>query len=543
MPKPRKRPGVVAYGELLAAEPAARTLTYRLLPYGTPGRTNRGTITAGPGSVRIPKRPDLLYGNVQHDRDLVASRFESITEDDGGLMATVNALPGNAGDDLLAEAEAGSRTGISVELGDVTIRDGRLVSADLLAAGHVVKPAFAGADLVAEDTDPDDVDDPDDDEDTDDVDDVDDEDQEDEDMPKPKPKTRDDVDEQTDDAGDVTAAHRGRRARVPAGGAGTRGKAGRKRSTRTADEHFEELAAAFAGGEPDTDVLAALDQGTEADLIDSSAPQWLDEVWQSRTHRQRFIPLFSPNPLNSLRGVGWRFAETTDAGDPAGTLAVPTVGPYAGYPAEPNSTEVKTEAVEWKADRLAGANEFDREFVDFDTPGFWRGFYRESANDASRKLDAAGLAHMVDPLNHTTLDDPTTSATVDEKTAVRLIVAGVLQIQERARPDFALIGTDLWRPMLMTERQAALEYLSIALGLDPSDGTLNQFQLVPSSDAALVGKVLVGSRESQDFYGPKTVRARTVNIANGGVQDGIFVYHKEFTGDQYSKVLVTPTGV
>lgn len=530
---PRKT-GITCYGELLAAEPAARTLTYRLLPYGKPGRTNRGTITAGPGSVRLPKRVDLLYGNVQHDRDLVASRFESITEDDEGLIATVRALPTKAGDDLLAEADAGSRTGISVELGDVTIRDGELVGADLLAAGHVVKPAFAGADLVAEDTEPDDQD-----ENTDDVDDVDDEDQEDEDMPKPN--TRDDVDE-TDAGGDVTAAHRGRRARVPAGGAGTRGKAGRKKAARTADEHFTELAAAFAGGEPDTDVLAALDQGVEADLIESSAPQWLDEVWSSRTHRQRFIPLFSQEPLNSLRGVGWRFAETTSAVDPAGTLAVPTVAAYAGYPAEPNSTEVKTEAVDWKADRLAGANEFDREFVDFDTPGFWRGFYRESGNDASRKLDAAGLAHMLNGANHTTLSDASTSATIDEKTAVRLIVAGVLQIQERARPDFALIGTNLWRPMLMTERQAALEYLSVALGLDPSDGTLNQFQLVPSSDAALAGKVLVGSRESQTFYGPKLVRARTVNIANGGIADGLFVYHKEFTGDRYSKVLVTPTG-
>lgn len=522
---------ITCYGELLASEPDARTLTFRLLPYGKPGRTNRGTLTAGPGSVNLPKRVDLLYGNRQHDRDLVASRFESITEDDDGLMATVRALPTEAGDDLLAEAQAGSRTGISVELGNVRIRDGKLISSDLLAAGHVVKPAWAGADLVAEDTDPDDVD-PDDD-DQDDSGDAGDDDQEDDDMPEDNDPTAGD--------GDLKAARRGRRARVPAGGAGTRGRSARKVHTMKADQVFDELAAAFAGGEPDTDVLAALDQGVQADLLPSAAPEWVGEVWASRTYRERFTPLFSPLPLNSLRGVGWKFAETTAGGDAAGTLAVPTVASYAGYPAEPNSTEVKTEAVSWTADRVAGANEFDRAFIDFDTPDFWSGFYRESANDAARKLDAAGLTHMLTGANHATYTAPAQFYVADAaKVALAAIAAGILAIQDRATPSHAIIGIDLWAPMLMTERQAALEYLTVLLGLDPSEGSLEGFSLRPSSHATVSGKVLVGSREAQEYRGPKLVRARTVNIANGGVQEGLYGYHKFLTRDPYSHVLVTP---
>lgn len=533
---------LTAYGELLASSTEDRTLTYRLLPYGEEGRTNRGRVTAGPGSVDVPDDVSTLVANLDHDRNQPAALFESVDEDAGGLIATVRALNTTRGDDLLAEAAAGVRRGISVELGRVHIRAGRLVSSVLRGAGALIRPAFPSAQLLAGDVGPDDDDDPTDHDQEDDmppknenqnpaVDDVDDDDQE------------DDVDE-TDGADDGdsleagdTAPGRRRAARGLRGGAGSRGRS--RRRPRSADDFFDTLAAAHSGGEADTDLLAALDEGVEADLISTSQPAWLGEIWSSRTHRQRFIPLFTNEPLNSLRGVGWKFAETTDAGDPAGTLATPTVGPYAGYPAQPVSTEVKTEAVDWKADRVAGANEFDREFIDFDTPGFWRGFYRESANDASRKLDAAARDHMLTPANHVTLTDAVTPAAIDEKTALSLIVAGVLAIQERAMPDFAIIGTDLYRPMLMTERQAALEYLSVALDLDPAEGRLDRFRFVPSSAAAVAGKVLVGASESQTFSGPKTVRARTVNISNGGVQDGLFAYYKAFTGDRYSKVLVS----
>lgn len=537
---------LTAYGELLAASTDDRTLTYRLLPYGEEGRTNRGRVTAGPGSVDVPDDVSTLVANLDHDRNQPAALFESVDEDEGGLIATLRALPTTRGNDLLAEAAAGVRRGISVELGRVHIRAGQLVSSVLRGAGALIRPAFPSAQLLAGDVGPEDDDTDPDQEDT---------------MPRPRENENqdpavddvdddqeDDVNETEDDdagedsdleAGDATPSRR-QPARALRGGAGSRSRS--RRRPRSADEFFDTLAAAHAGGEADTELLAALDEGVEADLISTSQPRWLGEIWSSRTHRQRFIPLFTNEPLNSLRGVGWKFAETT-AADTAGTLATPTVEPYAGYPAQPASTEVKTEAVDWKADRVAGANEFDREFIDFDTPGFWRGFYREAGNDASRKLDAAARDHMLDPTNHVTLTDAVTPAAIDAKTALSLIVAGVLAIQERAMPDFAIIGTDLYRPMLMTERQAALEYLSVALDLDPAEGRLDRFRFVPSAAAGVASKVLVGASESQTFSGPKTVRARTVNISNGGVQDGLFAYYKAFTGDRYSKVLVSKAAV
>lgn len=511
-----------ALGTLLEASVEDRTLRYRLLPYGEAGQTNLGTVTASAGALEVPEGE--LVANLEHDRTRPVARFVA-TEDDGGLDAVVRVLPTSAGDDLLVEASEGVRTGISVEIDRPVIRDGALVGGVLSGAGFVVSPAFPSAQLVASDvgdlegdddpTDPDTDDDPTDPEET-------------------------DVPTQTDEQPRATAA------RVPAGGAGARSRTRDRARPETAEDLFATLAAAYAGGEPDRGLLAALDQGIDADISSAQPPQWLDEVWSMRTHRQRFVPLYAAAPLTSLRGVGWRFAETTVTTDTAGTLATPTVDTYAGYPAQPASSEVKTEAVEWKADRIAGANEFDRAYVDFDTPGFWRGFYREVANDASRKLDAAALTHMLTAANYVAMTDADTIAGGSNglpayQVALSLIVTGVAAIQERSTPTFALVGADIWRPLVLTEKQNALEYLSVALGLDPESGVLEQFQLIPSAHATLKGKVLVGAREAHTLYGPKTVRASTIDIANGGVQEGLFAYHKEFTADKYSFALVGST--
>lgn len=534
-------------GSLLTADVDHRTLTYRLLPFGEEGRTNLGRVTASAGSVTLPDDVTTLVGNLEHDGTTPVSRIASITASDGGYDAVVRVLATTAGNDLLIEAAEGVRNGISVELADVTIRDGQLVAGTLTGYGHVTAPAFPSALMVAADAgDLPDDDQEDDDMDDDQIDELDDDQQDD--------GGQDDGGTAPLNAGRPNRAAR-RQARAPQGGAGARRRKNRDPGNpQSADEFFESLAAAFAGGAPDKGLLAALDNAVAADITPAGAPNWLGEVWNLRTHRQRFIPLYTPGPLNSLNGVGWKWAETTDTEDAAGTLATPTVGDWAGFDGttEIPSSEVKTEAVTWTASRLAGGNNVDRAFQDFSTqyPDFWRGFYREAANDLSRKLDAAALANQLNAANYVTLTDPVTiTGSTDPaddfpdrfKVALSLIVAGVLAIQDRATPDHALVGAGLWRDMTMTEQQAALAYLSLALGLDPADGTFENFRIVPSSHATLAGKVMVGASETQTFYGPKTVRADTVDIAKGGIATGLYGYYKAFTADKYTHVLVSPT--
>lgn len=139
------------YGELLTAAEETLTLTYRLLPYGEDGHTNMGTIRANKGSLTFPEDMTSLELNEQHDANRPIGFFESLTEDDSGLTASVRLIDTQAGRDSFKLAKAGLRKGISVEIANPVIRDGVLQAGRLTGAGLVVKPAFASAQLTAAD--------------------------------------------------------------------------------------------------------------------------------------------------------------------------------------------------------------------------------------------------------------------------------------------------------------------------------------------------------------------------------------------------------
>ncbi|WP_448072336.1 hypothetical protein [Georgenia yuyongxinii] len=138
-------------GTLLIASVDARTLTYRLLPYGEQGRTNVGRVTASKGSVTLPEDPSRLLLNLEHDRKRPVGKGVSIEDTDGGLVATFAIARTRAGDDLLEEAHEGLRAAVSVEIDSPVIRGGKLLAGLLTGAGAVVDPAFPSAQLVAAD--------------------------------------------------------------------------------------------------------------------------------------------------------------------------------------------------------------------------------------------------------------------------------------------------------------------------------------------------------------------------------------------------------
>lgn len=507
---------LTAYGSLLTASVDNRVLTYRLLPFGEQGRTNVGKITASKGTLTLPDATTLV-ANMEHDATRPVARFVTLTEEDTGLTASVRVLETTAGNDLLVEASEGVRTGISVEIDSPVIRDGALLGGTLTGAGFVTSPAFPSAQLVAADAG---------------------------DLPADAvtavtealttalqtitdsvvPADPNVVDPNAATAETSNGMEPNITAAAPAGLQAQAVSTDLK--IESANDLFAQLAGAHTTG--NTRMLAALDNAIAADVSATQNPQWASEIWSSRTHRQKYVGLFNPAPLTALKITGWKFT----------TGKTPTVDTYAGFPAQPTSTEVKTEAVTITASRVAGANAIDRAFVDFSTPEFWSGFYRESANDMSRKLDAAALAHMVTAGNFTDVDSSAVPAGVAK--AISYILDGVLAIGDIAVPDFAIVGTDLFRELALTKASDAIAYLTIALGLDPAEGRLDQFRIIQSSDAALTGGVLVGASEAHTFYGEKSVRIDTVNISTGGVETGVYGYHAENTGDARAFALVNP---
>jgi len=142
---------IQAQGHLLTASEDDRTLTYRLLPFGEPGRTNVGTITVQAGAVTVPEDVTALRINLEHEYRKPVGRFTSVTETEDGLEATIRVARTRDGDDALTLAAEGLRTGISVEIDSPVIKAGRLIAGTLTGAGLVVRPAFENALLTASD--------------------------------------------------------------------------------------------------------------------------------------------------------------------------------------------------------------------------------------------------------------------------------------------------------------------------------------------------------------------------------------------------------
>jgi hypothetical protein len=516
-------------GTLLSASTDDRTLTYRLLPFGEPGRTSLGTVTVAPGVVELPADVTAMSANLEHDRTRPVAKFVSVTESDEGLDAVVRVLATTAGNDLLVEAAEGVRTGISVEIDAPVIKAGALQAGVLDGAGFVTNPAFPSAQLAAADTE--------------------------------DPNTAD-----ADQAEDEAAAAAEEEGTVPEntavdetaqdnltasaprslGDVLKKTKAGGPGVPATVEEVARQLTArAFEVG-PEQAQRELVQANAEARLTaatgdilltDSEAaiqPTWLGEVWAQRTHRPKFASLFTPRPLTGPKAVGFVVTDGERG----------TVAPYAGGMAAIPTADFSTTPVEIDAVRYAGGNKVDRINVDFPNAAFWTAYYREQANNVSRNLDAAAIAHMVTPANYTALTAGAVTGTTVVDKVIGGIVDGILAIEERSVPDFALVPLTAYKELLMLRQQDILGYLAVSLGLDPTDGRIEQFKIVPTTNTAIETatgdkKVLVGATGAQEKFGERELRVESVNVGDGSVSTGLFGYFALHTGDAKSFQLVT----
>lgn len=483
---------LMALGTLLTASREARTLRYRLLPYGEPGRTNMGRVTAGPGSVTIPR--GALQVNRQHDKDRPVGLL--LAEDVGdGLEAVVNLTITQEANDALAAVEAGELPGISVELQDPVIRNGVLVSGTLVGAGLVEKPAFDSALLQAADDaapapDIEPVTEP----------------------ATPKQKEESRVTPEQMEQLLAALADQGAPSAPAPSGLSIRDIASAMSSDMTGK-------APAASGELHA---AALDVITKVDAFDKvNVPQYVGELKSKRRYIPRYIPLLDSADLTSTTIQGWRYVDgkTPQVGDWSQTA---TGTPPAEILPDIPTNEVKTELVTATAEFLAGGHEIGRIHYDLPTPGFLESYIRESDDDFMRKLDAKVLANITNAANLTAV----TAAGADADTVWSKLILGAHHVLETDLPEWAVVGPDLWRAAMNTTKLEALELLSSALGLE--EGQLDTFRLIgaPVSATALNGTVLVGSRATATLHtlpgGPTRVEA--INVQKGAVDHGVYGY-------------------
>lgn len=520
---------LIVAGELLKASADDRILSYRLLPFGSPGRTNLGKLTASASSVTVPADVTGLVVNMEHDDTRPVGKFAQVTRDDSGLLADVRVLATKAGDDYLTEAREGVRTGISVELDGPVIRNGALMAGTLSGAGVCAQPAFADAKLIAADAGelPEDARSESTTTETITVDGV-------EYVRKTtstyttetevvggEPEAENAEESAESEAGPVSTNLTASAAPIAPHNGGAKPSNGLTDVTRL-------LASANAeGGE--RKLLAALSDIVPANVTNTEQPAFLGELWHGKAYQRRIVPLFASAPLTSLRLQGWRW------------VTKPQVAPYAGNKTAVPSNTVSTEQVNLVAERIAGAHDIDRKFKDFNDTEFWAAYYRAMTESYAQVSDAQVLADVLAAATEVAPGDVPSGVSP----AMAAIVDGALAVLQGTRtlPTFAVVAVDLYRDILLTREDDTLTYLNSALGLE--DGTVQSFRIVPALGGEVEsGQVLVGARDAvtvHELGGEAPIRVEAENIAQGGIDAGVFGYYAVNVHDADGLALVDTT--
>lgn len=523
---------IQAAGTLLAADVENRELRYMLLPFGVPGHTNVGTITASAGTITLPDDPTTMWANDEHDYKKPLSRFMSLAETPAGIECAVKVLPTRAGDDLLAEAKEGAKPGISVEIAAPVVRSGKLLAGKLTGAGHCVRPAFPTAQLLvasdlgdlAEDL------------------------QELADKAAaaaadPAPPAEDPTTAPAEQEESVLTEEEKAAAIEAAEAAKLQASAPAPAAPKNLLAHLAELAGKTRtatttvreGGVSVADLTAALhnmdavtnpdikaaafDVITQTDMYDpTSTPQYVEELWKGRHRPQIYVPLVNPQTLTSMVVEGWKIVKKPVWGDwdPA----------FTGTPPAEQMTDIPTNEVtfdkdSWPAKRLARGNRFDRIHVDFPNPAAMAVFLREEAQALSDLLDEKTKDFIV-----------ATAKTVaangaDKADPWAKLVFGIANVLEYSTPTYAIIGNDLWRQMQNTSDIDRRAWIETRLGLE--DGTLQGFKLQPSrlSDTEMNSKIIVGAKPAIDLHTPPgaPIRVDAQELQKGAIDKAAFAYY------------------
>jgi hypothetical protein len=518
---------------LFAVDPEARTVSGLLVPFG---ELSRPSISGEPpvmfsaaSELDMPADPMVatLYDD-DHNRFEPRGRGVRFERTDAGIVATFAVARTPEGDALLERAQREPKPRLSAEIkglvrrGQEAIRgaitgasvtdNGAFASAALFSAvGDVIEePAPtteqnaqaggasspAGVSNVLNDTTPD-----------------------------PSTTTQNPEESETPDMGNI----------VPGGAQNppaltANGLFAAVAQARTSPEALKPYAAGSA-----LFAIAPINQsGPSGATIgqDTEQVRYLGELWQRQPYRRRFVPLLATETLTSHKAVGWKWDYDNGKN--------PQVGDYAGNTQEVPSNPVDTVQVSVDAQRIAGGHKIDRRYVDFNDQAVIASYFREQTEDVARKTDLKALATIV--ANATALDVtglPAPSADPDTVAPglVAVVDAALQVIGTENIPSYGLVAPELWREIILRPKDATLEYLRAAFGLE--DGEVANFRLLPANVGA--GKVIVGAREAITWYelgGESPIRVEGIDPHHGAIDPAVFAYWAAIANNKLAVVSV-----
>jgi len=482
-----RRLTLVASDAIVAAAgtaPTDRTLRGLALPYAADGRTSAGRVRASAGRVRWASDLRRIKVFSGHDRTRPVGYVTALRETNDGLTAEIHIAQTPDGDAALLEAREGTRDALSVELEDAELDDdGELVAAELVAIALVPLPAFSDARIAAE-LDP---------------------------TVPPAPVTPPAAPPSAPPA-----------TRAPAALTAQRRPAG----ALTADQAAAQIAAAYVdGGRTAAALNAALANITPTSTTSAATNpvQWLGELWTPEYVQLDWANAISTGTLTSMRLTGWKRV-------PPG----PVISPYAGDKAPiPTDGTLSFEPVNVVAHRHAVGADFDRIWIDFGDESVINTWLRLVTQDYAKKLDAAIGAAI--------LAEATDAGPAGDVIAAVRLAAQTLK-RAGANVSFIALASDLYAQYLDIPTADAPWWLTSSSSVDLSGATGNVNNLrVFESPILPAGTVTAGDRRAATQYTPRgnpfTVRA--VDLANGGVDVGVFGYSAELVNDPLGIVTVT----
>jgi len=526
---------IIESGVLLASEDD-RTVSGLLVPFGEKCRSNLGEFTVEAGALTLPRHPSAAVFTDEHDR--VVGEGVLLAQEADGIHATFRIDETPDGDAALAAIKSGKRRHLSVEAAHMVIQAGKAISGRLFGGSLVERPAFPSAVLLAAEGDQVETQEP--------------------------TETKEEFSETfTDEQGVEHVRKTTRVTRVegdtttitetteitepepPAEGdtempnATVPGTllAGQHNQTPKAEPVTKSafakiIAAAHRQPEQASTLMAALNDvkidGANTVGAAAVAPDYIGEIWQGQPFARKVIPLLQHGDLTSLRSIGWKW------------VIKPEVAPWAGNKANVPSNAPSTTNAEWAIQRFAGGWDLAREFIDFGETEVIESFLTAAAGSYARQSDDWVLAQLLAAATDTAV----TNIPTDIPAALAGIVDGALAIVANdARPSYALVNPADYRPLLFTQKNDTLEYLSMALGLD--EGTVDGFKIVPHTGVT-AGSVLVGAREASAVHelSGSPIRVNALDMVKGGVDEALFGYvqFRDYYSEGIQLVSLTPAG-
>lgn len=513
-----RRMTLTAPAAIEATDTDARILRGIAIPYGQTGYTSAGPVVVDAGAIHLPENLRAVKLFREHGRQTPIGYAAEATDGADALRMAFTMARTPDGDQALLEASEGLRDALSVELNNVQLEAGHVVSADLVAVAQVAVPAFAGAQLAAtlsddeqaqvhdqaqaivDETEPDDT-----------------EDDSEDDQPPSEPTGDDTTTEETSMTTQTTEAG-ARPAGLTAGMIPTgRGAAARADANTSLEVYAAQAVAAIRGGSGTTAELnAALQDIVPENTEDPGGaflrPAWLGELWSASNDERPFANMVGLGDLTSATFEGW-----------AWTLK-PKVSHYAGNKTEVPTSPATAGLVEsGPPQRIAGAWDVDRIYVDFNT-GMLSSFL-EGAVDSYNELLEEDLATLFQGLA-VPLEDVATPLA-----AFTAVVASLVSVGARA--DYIAMAPDVFATFIGLNESEVPWWLqnqgSISL---TGGGSVDVAELNIGVVAGLeAGTVLGGDRRAVDVRATGPIRVEAVNIPNGGIDVGLFGYMNDIVND------------